>query len=260
MQANRKHKSLAELSIDWSQMTPEQQSAFQPCIVQPRIPLARPFRRPWPYCGDDNYPVSEENLEDVSRKVHEIAQKWESRIGKDCVPPVAKFRALPPKVCREKYGICGCKDTLLLGVKTSIESKLEKLDKWVVVRKIEPSASDQSLRLLPLFYIGPSDDAAAGSADEVPQGLLALMINPKPKGQVFLVNRHPPVKPGDVVHLVAQYAHLKSNVHLVEAWRGINASSELKLNCRQVGLLSYQILSTERMVDVVQAQMLSVAL
>ena len=87
----------------------------------------------------------------------------------------------------------------------------------------------------------------------MPQGLLVLMINPRSNGQVFLVNRHPPVKPGDVVHVVAQYAALKSHLGLVEDWRGIDATNELKLNCKQVGLLSYQILSTEKMADAVRA-------
>ena len=93
---------MAELGQEWARLSPAERVAFQLARAAFRQILARPAAQaaataetPWPFCGDDIYPVSEACLEEVSCAVDSWHKKWVAWVGVDVVQPCAAIEVPP---------------------------------------------------------------------------------------------------------------------------------------------------------------------
>ena len=68
LRANRNRATMEELGLEWDAMDMHARSEYNTAAPAPVAPPApRVFRRPWPYCCDDFYPVAADKLDDLQK-------------------------------------------------------------------------------------------------------------------------------------------------------------------------------------------------
>ena len=96
---------MAELSVQWSRMSNEEQQHYEPAVpvpgaaVAPRRVEPEDLTKPWPYVSDGYYPVSEESLLNVPEKIAAMDRQWKQRIGDAIVNPRVKVNVEKARLC-----------------------------------------------------------------------------------------------------------------------------------------------------------------
>ena len=244
-------KTMKACALGWKSAPEEQRLAAQrerPQADDLRPTLCTPkIIAPFPYCGDEFYPIREELAEDLPAKVRELSSEWVARLGDQVIKPGAAFQAPWIQTCEEIPGRGRCIDTAEKAAVQRLLDLQKRLDRWSAFNKPTPASLDGLWTLPPLFYVGQLPGTAAEGS---PAGIAALLLFPRLKNQVLHLEPCAAPAVGSTISLQPDPAKPKTNVDFIRAWAASPGSAALQLKYRPVSLTRMEVISVETMGDV----------
>ena len=210
-------KTATEVAEEWREMSEIAKEAFRPKHRPlPNVPEeSGPKRRPWPFIGDDDYPVDAEHMTNLPDHVREARQAWTARVGNVTIGPGPDFEAPPVRLCEDLWGRGRCGDVLPPNIKTTMMAWRTRFDRWSKICRSPVSAYNEDWRNITFVYFGSLHDAA-GSADDDRRGIAALVLYETTTEQVFYAERCLPPRVNDVISFTPHPDNFRSAVDL--AW------------------------------------------
>lgn len=256
---------MVELAGKWAAMSAEERKPYKApppeAIAEPAAPL-KP-QQPFPYIGDDVYPVAAEHLGDIPSRVAEESQKWQKEYDKT-IKPSAPIEPQRARHCEEKWGCC--QEDLTKAEQRSLNGYRLRMKSSAIVFKMPTGTYDSDWGKLTLLYAGPRPDEPAGAADDVRGFLLLHIFNQsKPAQQVYCSKRGACPAVGDTISFIEDLAQscIKHDTILMHDFHEIVSSGRSLVFRRivytQVALLRYLVTAIEDPAEAERAHAVAVA-
>eukprot|EP00969_Alexandrium_andersonii_P127931 5653603-Alexandrium_andersonii.AAC.1 len=126
LQQYRAEASMRVLAQRWRELSDEQRAHYDqlsrevPPVGSEEHVGPAPPPPPWPYTGDDFYPVTKESLMDVPAQVRELHAQWLAAVGDKPVSPIAQVDAPPERLCGHQWGPSQCEQAMSRGRRAAL--------------------------------------------------------------------------------------------------------------------------------------------
>ena len=231
---HRREDTMQNLARRWKDLPAHERQAYRPSeeppvAEAPRIRIAVPS--PWPHCGDECYPICEEDLQHVAQHVPVYSAAWKARIGEQPIAPALAFVAPPVHTCQDMLAARGCRDTIGEATLNKVDRLYKRLDRWSALSKPKATPFDEPWgNIFPLFYFGdaPGDDGSTGAA--------FLMIGRVLKKQVLYMEDCAAPKPEDIITFRPVAANVHSRTSFMDLILPASPAVWLHVEYEQVGI------------------------
>ena len=194
--------SMEVLGERWGALSAEERRRYEPQPIEEVVADAVEVERfkPWPFTCDNDYPLSEVALEHLHTQVNLLSGAWKRRIGPDVLQPSTGIEPEIKKTCAEVWGWGHCVEDIPEIEQNFLKWAKNRTFAWHSMNKMNPTANKEICARLSLFFIGCSDGAAVGAAEDIRgHALLLLHTDGIKRTQVFFTGRCATPQLGDMI-------------------------------------------------------------